>query len=245
MSINDLPSIGTATGTRVDSAAKHIMACKVDTRLLMAWLKDKQDGINALHNEKMKWCMHKDEIVLNTAKCVIGDNCVKAYPMVVTTVGDMETYTKHYLTCLYKQSNATDFFKYQQAVHSTTVANIEHIKEQCRIIANDDNPVEALNETLWLKAMTQIKALPDFRCQGIALGQAWAIYLSGDTVASVLVGGMVTVQNGHFTMHTGDMVQWYFDWESKQFNGSNKNNGWRRPSATPARVATAPSKNAR
>jgi hypothetical protein len=61
----------------------------------------------------------------------------------------------------------------------------------------------------------------------------------------VLVGGMVTVQNGHFTMHTGDMVQWYFDWESKQFNGSNKNNGWRRPSATPARVATAPSKNAR
>ena len=26
MSINDLPSIGTATGTRVDSAAKHIMS---------------------------------------------------------------------------------------------------------------------------------------------------------------------------------------------------------------------------
>jgi len=195
----------------------------------------------------MKWCMHKDEIVLNTAKCVIGDNCVKAYPMVVTTVGDMETYTKHYLTNLYKQSNATDFFRNQQTVHGTSAVNIDRIKREVLITAkeHDNNVTEALDEPLWQKAMTQIKALPDFRCQGIALGQAWASYLSGDTVASVLVGGMVTVQNGHFTMHTGDMVQWYFDWESKQFNGSNKNNGWRRPSATPARVATAPSKNAR
>jgi hypothetical protein len=58
---------------------------------------------------------------------------------------------------------------------------------------------------------TQIKSLPEFRCQGVALGQAWASYLSGDTVASVLVGGMMTVLNGHFAMHTGDEVQWYFD----------------------------------
>ena len=37
--------------------------------------------------------------------------------------------------------------------------------------------------------------------------------MSGDTVASVLVAGMMTVLNGHFTMHTGDEVQWYFDFE--------------------------------
>jgi len=61
------------------------------------------------------------------------------------------------------------------------------------------------------------------------LGQAWASYLSGDTVASVLVGGMVTVQNGHFTMHTGDLVQWYFDWERPEFQHDNKHNGRRHP----------------
>jgi hypothetical protein len=41
--------------------------------------------------------------------------------------------------------------------------------------------------------------------------------MSGDTVASVLVGGMMTVLNGHFTMHTGDEVQWYFDFEADMF----------------------------
>ena len=40
MSLHDMPSIGTATGTRVDSAAKHLMACKVDSRLLQRWLEN-------------------------------------------------------------------------------------------------------------------------------------------------------------------------------------------------------------
>ncbi len=75
----------------------------------------------------------------------------------------------------------------------------------------------------WSALKQQISSLPDFRCQGIALGQAWASYLSGDTVASVLVGGMVTVQNGHFTMHTGDQVQWYFDFEKEKFDHTNRN----------------------
>jgi hypothetical protein len=72
--------------------------------------------------------------------------------------------------------------------------------------------------------------LPDFRCQGVALGQAWASYLTGDTVASVLVGGMVTVQNGHFTMHTGDLVQWYFDFEQQEFDHTNRKTHGRRVS---------------
>ena len=52
-----------------------------------------------------------------------------------------------------------------------------------------------------------------------------ALRSDSDTVASVLVCGMVTVQNGHFTMHTGDLVQWYFDFEQAKFEDNNKNNG--------------------
>ena len=230
MSINDLPSIGTATGTRVDSAAKHIMACKVDTRLFSCWLKENVDTMSLLHNEKMKWCMHKDEIVLNTSKKSDGgDACVKAYPMVVTTVGDMHRYTRHYLTFLYKQSNASNFFRYQQAPHGSSPINnasLTKIQDFCRDQRNEDATVHTFHQADWNdKAIPQIKKLPDFRCQGVTLGQAWASYLSGDTVASVLVGGMVTVQNGHFTMHTGDLVQWYFDWERPEFQDDNKHNG--------------------
>jgi hypothetical protein len=46
-------------------------------------------------------------------------------------------------------------------------------------------------------------ALPEFRCQGVALGQAFASPLTGDTVATVLVGCMMTVMNGHFEMFAG------------------------------------------
>jgi hypothetical protein len=245
MSINYLPSIGTATGTRVDSAAKHIMSCKVDTRLFSCWLKENVDTMSLLHNEKMKWCMHKDEVVLNTSKKSDGgDSCVKAYPMVVTTVGDMHPYTRHYLTFLYKQSNVLNFFRYQQAAHGTSAINnhsLRTITDFCGEQRNEDGGVNTFNQADWdEKVLNQIKKLPDFRCQGVALGQAWANYLSGDTVASVLVGGMVTVQNGHFTMHTGDLVQWYFDWERPQFQHDNKNNGRR----TPVRVnATADPRN--
>jgi hypothetical protein len=225
MSWNDLPGLGTATGTRVDSAAKHIMACKVDTRLLANWIMhpDKHDAINILHNEKMKWCMHKDEIVLNTSKSEL-DPAVKAYPMVITTLGDIKDGVKDYLKALYRNNNASEFFEKQELHKSTVDAHKVALQTLCGLDPN------AIDEDKWLGILRQVKSLPDFRCQGVALGQAWASYLTGDTVASVLVGGMVTVQNGHFTMHTGDMVQWYFDFEKGEYDASNRNtHGCRNP----------------
>lgn len=215
MSWNDMPGLGTATGTRVDSAAKHIMACKVDTRLLACWLPDDtKDQVNTLHADKMKWCMHKDEIVLNTSKNNV-DVAVKAYPMVVTTVGDMKPEVKEYIKALYASRSASEFFT-RQNLHDSNEPNdlaaLKLLAGTPRLTDDDFTPIR-----------NQISTLPDFRCQGIALGQAWASYLSGDTVASVLVGGMVTVQNGHFTMHTGDLVQWYFDFEQDAYDKSNKN----------------------
>ena len=67
------------------------------------------------------------------------------------------------------------------------------------------------------KAKLQLNTLPNMRVQGVALGTAYASPLTGDTVASVLVGGVVTVMNGAFPMHTGDQVQWYFDFEENNF----------------------------
>ena len=40
--------------------------------------------------------------------------------------------------------------------------------------------------------------MPFFTAQGYALGTAWASQQTGDTVASVLIGGMQTVMNGAF-----------------------------------------------
>lgn len=218
MSYGNLPSLGSATGSRVDSAAKHIMACKVDTKLLSHWRSEADTSteiFSCLHNAKMKWCMHKDEIVLNTTKqsqlSNSSDSSGKAYPMVITTVGDMEDKTKDFITHVYKSPSATEF----------TRRWLGHQEWQDLHLAGE-------SEEKAKRVKEQILTLPEFRCQGVALGQAWASYLSGDTVASVLVGGMVTIQNGAFSMHTGDLVQWYFDWECNGFDHTNRNtNGYR------------------
>jgi len=212
MSLHDMPSIGTATGTRVDSAAKHIMACKVDSRLLQRWLENvnEADPVSYMHNNKMRYCMHKDEIVLNTTKKKNNqDSNAKAYPMVISTLGEIKDRTKTYIRDLYGKESAYDFYD---------------------LLDKPDTWNQWKETTDRDFVQGQIKNLPEFRCQGVALGQAWASYMSGDTVASVLVGGMMTVLNGHYTMHTGDEVQWYFDFESDLFqHGSahDKSNGYR------------------
>lgn len=220
MSMHDMPSLGTATGSRVDSAAKHIMACKVDSRLLGCWTTNiTSDPTSYLHTNKMKWCMHKDEIVLNTTKKKNNeDSSAKAYPMVVTTVGEMHAYTKTYIASLYGQAIAYDFFDVWDSDDQKVTASI---KQHNAGASAEEIP----------RALQQIRTLPEFRCQGVALGQAWASYMSGDTVASVLVGGMMTVLNGHYTMHTGDEVQWYFDFERPLFQCGHTNppNGFRLP----------------
>ena len=219
MSLHDMASIGTATGSRVDSAAKHIMACKVDSRLLGRWTADPNlsDPTSYLHTNKMKWCMHKDEIVLNTTKKKGNeDSSAKAYPMVVSTVGEMHPHTRTYIEDLYACATANEFF-------DKLSINDNALNLFC-------NGVSTQGERETVKQ--QIKTLPEFRCQGVALGQAWASYMSGDTVASVLVGGMMTVLNGQFTMHTGDEVQWYFDFEKTKFQHNNTiatRNGFRLP----------------
>ena len=218
----NLPSLGSATGTRVDSAAKHIMACKVDTNQLIRWItEDHGDSNSFLHNNKMKYCMHKDELVLNTTKKItrVTDSFSKAYPLVVTTVGDMHEVTQHLISSLYAQSTASDFYQKIQAYQDCSDTTCKAMSEKYEKLGS---------HTEKNKVVQSIRQIPEFRCQGVALGQGWASYMSGDTVASVLVGGMVTIQNGAFSMHTGDLVQWYFDWESDEFENSNNCKNGRR-----------------
>lgn len=64
---------------------------------------------------------------------------------------------------------------------------------------------------------SQINNLLEFYVVGVSLGTAWAHPNSGDTVASVMIGGLRTIQNGHFPMHTNDLICIYFDVERDFF----------------------------
>ena len=68
---------------------------------------------------------------------------------------------------------------------------------------------------------TQIENLLEFYVVGISLGTAWAHPSSGDTVASVMIGGLRTVANRAFPVHTNDLLCIYFDDERDLFEVMN------------------------
>jgi hypothetical protein len=77
------------------------------------------------------------------------------------------------------------------------------------------------NEADHVAVKNQCLQLPFCHVQGYSLGVAYANHRQGDIVCAVQVGGMISVRNGHFECQTGDMVQWYFDWEAPMFYGDD------------------------
>jgi hypothetical protein len=219
-------SLGSATGSRVDSAAKHTMACKVDGRFLKLTIRNAaDDGERVLHSNKNAYSMQKDEIVMNTTKRFHASSSASAYPLVITTLGEKIPELETYLLLVYGSNTGTKFRDNSgKDTRKTALDKIRDLSDKQRFTNVTD-------------------ALPEFRCQGVALGQAFASPLTGDTVATVLVGGMITVMNGHFEMFAGpspptdvlcpfrharlltcasghrrgDDVQWYFDFEKGSF----------------------------
>lgn len=192
----DVVSLGSSTHTRVDSAAKHIRQCKIHERLMMAWL---PEGSNpeTVHRQKNKYATMKDDLVLNVNESLHkGYAPTDAYPSVLSNFTSMDDETKKVIANWYANSTPVSFFAYQEQIKETSL---------------DTKPLTV-----------QYKTLPFFRAQGYALGRAEASCRTGDTVFSVLIGGQMTVQNGHFPMRPGQMVQWYFNFEEICFDNEGR-----------------------
>ena len=197
----DVVSIGSSTHTRVDSAAKHIRQCKIHERLMVVWLGGSQ-GQEAMHRQKNKYATMKDDLVLNVNESLhVGFAPTDAYPSVISNFTSLNTASKDCIKQWYSHSTPIAFFAFQ-----------EQIKKQDLPTQKDPTNKEG----------QQISTLPFFRAQGYALGRAEASMRSGDTVFSVLIGGQMTVRNGHFAMRPGQMVQWYFNFEETGFDNDGR-----------------------
>ena len=199
------PGIAAATSTRLDSAAKHIMACKVDSDLMMDFVSKNINGPSdkrrEMHINKHKYCVFKNDLVLCTNKPLFPSDNNKsghrqnAYPAVVSTLGDVELCCKKFLAQYYSFYSATQ----QMIFHMGASQKTDQLKAEFQ----DKNGL--------------ILNLPYFSAQGYALGTAWASDQTGDTVSSVLVGGMQTVMNGAFPCCAGEVLQWYFEFEEDMY----------------------------
>jgi hypothetical protein len=152
---------------------------------------------DTVHREKNKYATMKDDLVLNVNESLHkGFAPTDAYPSVLSNFTSMDDATKQVIADWYANSTPVAFFAHQD--------NIQ--KHQLTPAPKTD----------------QYQKLPFFRAQGYALGRAEACCRTGDTVFSVLIGGQMTVQNGHFPMRPGQMVQWYFDFEEVLFDNEGR-----------------------
>ncbi len=200
------PGVAAVTSTRIESAAKHHVAVRVDFERMLSWVGYDQ---TVLQKEKMKWCMHKDDLVIGCSRPVRqnepqrGSARNKAYPSVVVTLAKMEPAAVNYLVALY---------------------------HNCRTFAERDRFIVAVERASdrWVGAsqggrdvaLKQIQEMPEFYFLGVSVGLAYAHPNSGDNVASALIGGLVTIMNGAFPIQGGDYVQWYWEAERPCFQAN-------------------------
>lgn len=198
-----LPSLANAAGSRVDSAAKHNLACKVDSELIRLWVsQDTRHNTDVeMDQRKFEFAMQKDELVMNVTSRMFADSVLKhhvaAYPAVTTTLANIPQEIRVYLCALYASEVPMMF---------------QVLKEKIK---------ENLQQAMNLYALEIWRNMPDFRAQGYALGTAYANALSGDTVGTVMIGGIFTAVNGAFPMSSGQLVQWYFDFEECFFHADS------------------------
>jgi hypothetical protein len=199
------PNVASATGTRLDSAAKHQIAVRASYEHLLSWVGYEQV---VLQKEKNAFSIAKDDITVGVSKPVRknengrGNQRNKAYPSVVTTLARMEQSAKNYLVMLFH--NPKDF------------------AERDAFISFVERRPDAWDPTMSEVAKKQIAEMPEFYFIGVSVGFAYPHPLSGDNVCTTMIGGMRTIMNGAFEVDTGDMIQWYWSAETNCFDNGGR-----------------------
>ena len=204
-------SLASSTSTAIESASKHNIQCRVSTDHIMQWTQSSattgDTAATIIRDNKMNYCMNKNDIVVGLRRGWFPQSCMqmRAYPLVVTTYADMCLAAQYWLMRLYNNAkNTTDIrlLVNEPLTHSATNGSTNPNRD-CALKPHERE---------------QIEMMPQFYFQGVSLGVAYAHSDSGDTVGTVMYGGLRTVLNGHFKANTGQLCMWYFEFEAKLFD---------------------------
>lgn len=205
----DGASLASATGTRLDSGCKHIQQCRVSQDHMEKLVFDSRLNLT---NNKFKYAVHKDELVLGIGKCWGDDKKFRqdAYPRVLSNLGDvcnghhdvipnMIKYMYHYATSI----SARDY-----------LLNVVFKKAEP---SRWRDPHGLFDEKAGKMPFDDRDKIHDFISVGYANTLGYAHAHSGDTMSSVMIGGLRTVMNGDFEVFCGDLIQWYWPFERDCF----------------------------
>jgi hypothetical protein len=185
-----------------------------------------------LQRQKYRYCIHKDEFVIGIGRPWVPGSIKKrsnnAYPRVVGNLGMLSMDSAegkvplqliNYLYCftrtLGEKKKIVDWFcsdRYANQPLDDSEGN--NIPNPQRFVTREDKP----KHNRWAKMLT------DQITVGYANTLGWAHSNTGDTMVTVMIGGLRTVMNGDFEVFTGDLIQWYWPFEKDCFqrNGERK-----------------------
>lgn len=246
------PSLASATNTRLDTSCRHHQQCRVSTDDMLAYTMPVKNDHEELQRNKYRYCIHKDEFVIGIGRpwvsAITRKRTNNAYPRVISNLGQlamendgrlalkMIKYMNHYARTVQEKQDIIDWFLdkdfHQEGVDSDNIPLPEN-----QWAFSPDQKKELVN---WLPLM----------CDQIPVGFAqtlgWAHPNTGDTMVTVMIGGLRTVMNGDFEVFPGDLIQWYWPFEKNCFHQDGRRkpyiNGWTmtrvggRPKAVPPNV---------
>ena len=222
MSFINTPSLASASSTRVDSACKHIQQCRVSYDHMLDFV----GSASELERNKMQYCVHKDELAVGVSRPWVKSTVRKlptsAYPRIVSTLGNiasggnrdyewcmkMMKYLYHFATSLEKRTEIIDHLKGDP--HNTlppTAGIVPYFQDA----QGTDVDLRAFMHKMY-----------DFYPVGFANTLGYAHPSSGDTMSSVMIGGLRTVMNGDFEVFAGDPIQWYWTFEADCFHSDGR-----------------------
>ena len=213
-------SLPSATGTRIDSGCKHIVTCRVDTSMLQMLVKDPRD----LASNPNKYNLKQGDIVLSTYSTWCDTDTEKredAYPLVISNLGELDPVAQNIMRFVYH--NVSSLYERDEMLKAFR-------NERSRIKFDQGNYFDVnADGSLKTHYKQYLSKIVDCLGMGGALTEAQAVGTRGDTAASVMVGGMITVTNGAFEIKGGDEVQVYWEFEQNCFD---EKTGRRRPMTT-------------
>lgn len=165
-------------------------------------------------------------------------NSKRAYPSVITNLGRMQDQAKRFMALLnFTTISFADAHVLKDLIFavmdSATPAGVDRLTAgnakaipsspamlaeflaSCTTANQPGNLIQGLSNSSTIKSQIQHSLQMYF--VGVSLGLAYAHPNSGDTVASVMIGGLRTVQNGDYHVHTNDLLMFYFDEERDLF----------------------------
>jgi hypothetical protein len=223
--LGSMPSLAQSTSTRLDSACKHIQQCRVSQDHMAKFVKN--NDTDELIRNKFRYCVHKDELVIGIGKCWAKDSSKKfqnnAYPRVVSNLGQLiesdgnePSDTEKLIKLMYH--NATSIPMRNEILRRFQDASVAEFP-----VPPDGtdpylkHPLAGAANPNFMPFRQSVPNIHDFVTVGYSNTLGWAHAHCGDTMTSVMIGGLRTVLNGDFEMFCGDLIQWYWPFEKDCF----------------------------